>query len=178
MTDRPAGERRAAWPARSAVVLALALLGRFAFAGPADAAPRDNAVIVDSGSTNTLGYKIEVWSDGSASVTPQNKAGIAQGAVKTFTVSAATASKFFADLQAARSGNATGSGCIKSASFGTATHVTWQGWTSPDLDCPPLNALVAALVHDVGEIRQASGVSSQVMHGPVMVPQPAPTQPE
>jgi hypothetical protein len=152
-------------------------------AGLIAAAPRDSAVIVDSGSTNTLGYKIEVWSDGTAVITPQNRLGTAQAAPKSFTVPAATASRFFADLRAARKGNATGEPCVKSASFGTTTHVTWHGWTSPDLDCPPNNALTAALVHDVGTLTQASGANTTPMrHAPwashiplVISPSPSPS---
>jgi hypothetical protein len=125
------------------------------------AAPRDSAVIVDSGSTNTQGYKIQVSSDGTASITPADRFGTVQGAAKPFTVPASTAARFFADLAAARKGAAAGQPCIKSASFGTTTHVVWHGWTSPDLDCPAANALTAALVHDVGEIRQTSGISAE-----------------
>jgi hypothetical protein len=127
------------------------------------ATPRDLAVIVDSGSTNTLGYKIEVWSDGSGRLTLQNRAGVAQGAPKSFTLPAATTARFFSDLQAARKGNATSEPCAKSASFGTTTHVMWQGWTSPDLDCPPEVPLTSALVRDVADIRVASGVATLPM---------------
>ncbi len=125
------------------------------------AAPRDSAVIVDSGSTNTQGYKIQVWSDGTASITPADRFGTAQGAAKPFSVPASTATRFFADLAAARKGAAAGEPCMKSASFGTTTHVVWHGWTSPDLDCPAANALTAALVHDIAEIRQTSGISAE-----------------
>jgi hypothetical protein len=125
------------------------------------AAPRDSAMIVDSGSTNTQGYKIQVWSDGTASITPADRFGTAQGAAKGFSVPASTATRLFADLAAARKGAAAGEPCMKSASFGTTTHIVWHGWTSPDLDCPAGNALTAALVHDVGEIRQTSGIGAE-----------------
>ena len=49
---------------------------------------------------------------------------------------------------------------MKSASFGTTTHVTWHDWKSPDLDCPSENALLSALIGDVNAIRQASGVGT------------------
>jgi hypothetical protein len=135
------------------------------------AAPRDSAVIVDSGSTNTQGYKIQVWSDGTASITPADRFGTVQGAAKAFSVPASTATRFFADLAAARKGAATGQPCMKSASFGTTTHVVWHSWTSPDLDCPAGNALTAALVHDVGEIRQTSGIGVEPLRrGPQAQP--------
>lgn len=135
------------------------------------AAPRDSAVIVDSGSTNTQGYKIEVWSDGTASLAPQNRLGAAAGAAKPFTVPAATATRLFADLAAARKGGVTGEPCMKSASFGTTTKIEWHGWISPDLDCPSGNALTTALVHDVGEIRQTSGIGAEPLRrAPVAQP--------
>jgi hypothetical protein len=148
----------------------------FAFAfvaavGPAvtaGASPvRDGAAIVDSGSTNMSGYRIDVWSDGAASITLQNRAGIAQAPAKPFSVTGGVAARFFADLKAARAANVSGSPCMKSASFGTTTHVSWHGWTSPDLDCPSENPLLSALIRDVNAIRAASGIGSLpgVHHG-------------
>ena len=48
---------------------------------------------------------------------------------------------------------------MKSASFGSSTHVKWQGWVSPDLECPPKTSAGDALVKDVDEIRKASGLA-------------------
>jgi hypothetical protein len=140
-------------------VLALVIA---AAAAPVSAASpsRDAAVIVDSGSTNTSGYRIEVWSDGSASIRLQNRAGVAQGSARAFTVARTVAARFFTGLKAARAANVTGSPCMKSASFGTTTHAIWHGWTSPDLDCPAPNALLSALVRDVNAIRAASGIGN------------------
>jgi hypothetical protein len=148
-----------------AVALIMGLLAAFAAA-----AARDGAVIVDSGSTNTSGYKIELWSDGNALFTIQNRFGATYGTSKPFTVSPPIAQRFFADLKAARDGNALGTPCMKSASFGTTTHAQWHGWTSPDLDCPAENALTAALVTDVNAIRSASGVQTMPLHRPIMAP--------
>jgi hypothetical protein len=92
----------------------------------------------------------------------QDRAGAQQSAAKAFSVSKATAAKFFGDLQEARAGKATSQPCMKSASFGTSTHVAWHDWTSPDLDCPPGSPLTAALLTDVGAIRKASGIDSAV----------------
>ncbi|MBV8117170.1 MAG: hypothetical protein JOY69_00655 [Candidatus Eremiobacteraeota bacterium] len=125
----------------------------------AGAAPaRDGAAIVDSGSTNTSGYRIDIWSDGRATIRLQNRAGVAQGSARPFTVSAKVAARFFTDLKAARAANVAGAPCMKSASFGTTTHVSWHGWTSPDLDCPADSPLLSALVRDVNAIRAASGI--------------------
>jgi hypothetical protein len=123
------------------------------------ATPPDSAVIVNSGSTNTSGYAIQVSSEGKASVTIQNR-GTATGTPKPFTVSTETTARFFSDLAAARKANAVTVPCMKSASFGTSEHVKWQGWVSPDLTCPPKDSVGEALVKVVDEIRQAAGVST------------------
>lgn len=122
------------------------------------ASPLDSATIVDSGSTNANGYTIHVTSDGNASVLYQPRGGSPIGTPKKFTVPAATTARFFTDLAAARKGNAATVPCMKSVSFGTTLKVTWQGWTSPDLTCPPKDALGEALVSDVAAIRNAGGI--------------------
>ncbi len=137
------------------------LLAVLAIASFVGAAPSDNAVIVNSGSTNSYGYRIDVSTDGTATVTLQQRGGAAS-TPRPFTVPAATATKFFADLAAARKGNAATVPCMKSASFGSTIKVTWQGWTSPDLTCPPKDSLGEALVSDVEAIRKASGVSEML----------------
>lgn len=141
------------------------LLGALAIVGCVAAASRDSATIVNSGSTNTLGYSIQIWSDGKASIALQSKGGGSESTAKTFTVPAATAARFFADLAAARAGNATTVPCMKSASFGTSTRINWQGWESPDLSCPPKDALGDALIKDVDAIRQASGIGAPPLRG-------------
>lgn len=156
--------------------LLVALVTTTAAAAGASSSP-DGAVIVDSGSTNTLGYKIQIWSNAKATVVTQNRLGTTQAAVKPFTVPSSVATRFFADLQAARKGHAKGVPCMKSASFGTTTRVTWHGWMSPDLDCPPGDALTAALVHDVGVIRKASGIDSMPLHRVGLPMRPMPFAP-
>jgi len=140
-------------------------LTALAIAALVAAAPPDSAVIVNSGSTNSMGYSIEVSSDGKASVTMQSH-GSSAGAPKQFTVPAATAQRFFGDLAAARKGNAATVPCMKSASFGTTTHVKWQGWVSPDLSCPPKDSLGDALVKDIDAIRKAGGISAMPLRQP------------
>jgi hypothetical protein len=149
--DRLVGERPHVFPGFSALLRA-ALFGGLAFAALGGAAPLENAVIANSGSTNSLAYKITVSSDGSATLA------VAQDPAKNFTVPAATTTRFFADLAAARKGNAASVACMKSASFGTTTKITWQGWTSADLDCPPKDDLGTALATDVDAIRAAAGM--------------------
>lgn len=128
------------------------------------ASPPDTATIVDSGSTNANGYTIRVGSDGNASVTYAPRGGSSIGAPKRFTVPAATTARFFADLAAARKGNAASVPCMKSVSFGSTLKVMWQGWTSPDLTCPPKDALGEALVSDVAAIRNAGGIDALHPH--------------
>ena len=136
------------------------LLGAFAIATLVAASPTDTATIVNSGSTNTYGYSIVVASNGNASATLREKGGATSGSAKTFTIPAATVARFFADLAAARKSNAQSVACMKSASFGTTVHVTWQGWVSPDLSCPQSDSLGAALVKDVDDIRQRAGITN------------------
>jgi len=141
---------------RSETLFCLLTIASLVAAAPA----RDNALIVNSGSTNTVGYKISLWSDGTASVTTQRRDGSAASTPKSFNVPSATTARFFSNLAAARAGNVVSVPCMKSASFGTTTHVTWHGWTSPDLDCPPKDSLGPALEKDVQEIVKAAGISS------------------
>jgi len=164
-TDPRVGERPPRLQAFSVFVRAT-LLSALAIAGCVAGASIDSAVIVNSGSTNAVGYKISVSSDGKASATLQNRDGSSAGSEKAFTVPKATAARFFADLAAARGSNAATVPCMKSASFGSTTHITWQGWVSPDLDCPPKGSAGEALVKDVDEIRQAAGISSSQLRQP------------
>lgn len=128
---------------------------------PAAAAATQSAAIVDSGSTNTSGYRIDVSSDGSGHLTMHPRPGMPAGAQpKEFRLTASLTTRFFSDLKAARDANVTGTPCMKSASFGTSTHVEWSGWKSPDLDCPSKNALLTAVIADVNAIREASGVGA------------------
>jgi hypothetical protein len=148
---------RTAW---FAVVVAMGLIVVCAAAAPS----RDGASIVDSGSTNTGGYTIHVWSDGTADVAYQSRTDAAASS-KSFTFSPSVAARFFADLKAARDGKAQAERCMKSASFGTSTHVHWHGWTSPDLDCPPGDPLMSAVIKDVNAIRSAGKVTAAPLHG-------------
>jgi hypothetical protein len=125
------------------------------------------ATIVNSGSTNTAGFKITVGSDGRATSVMQNRAGIAQSSVHAFTVTPKQASGFFANLKAAKAAPSAEGGCMKSASFGSSTRVQWQGWNSPDLECPSDDAAIKALAGDVSAIRKAAGIAPlPLLHHP------------
>lgn len=105
---------------------------------------QDGAAIVDSGSTNTRGFTVEVWSSGRAQISSANRR--RRGRINT-----ELAGKLFADLKAARSAKAQGQLCMKSASFGTRRIALWHGWTSPNLQCP-VEGPAAALKADVDAI--------------------------
>jgi hypothetical protein len=128
---------------------------------------RDGATILNSGSTNTPPWTIKLWSDGSATWQ------IRDGNPTAFTLSKAATERFFTDVKASRDG---GRGpmqhCMKSASFGTTTVVQWHGWSSPDLQCPPLPGAVSALAQDVAAVRSAA----KIPVGPIMRRFPLPME--
>jgi len=110
------------------------------------------AVIVNSGSTNTGGYVVRVWADGSVTVD--------QGVPLRKTIPKQLATRFFADLRAAGKLDALPTAaCMKSASFGSVTRVGYRGRFSPDLSCPSDSGSARALAIDVNAIVQAAGVS-------------------
>ncbi len=123
-------------------------------AAVAAAPQRDGAVIVNSGSTNTAGYSITIWSDGSGLAQVQGGAG------RPFTISNDLAARFFTDLKAARANGQQLQHCMKSVSFGTRTNVRWHGWLSPDFQCPPFTTPVAALAQDVSAIESAANIQA------------------
>jgi hypothetical protein len=105
------------------------------------------ALIRNSGSTNTQPYTIAVKPDGSAVVV------VGSGAPEERRLPPAQTAALFEQLRAAAPLDALAHGhCMRSASFGTTTTVTFGGVTTPDLSCAPgpgtraLADTVAALV--------------------------------
>jgi hypothetical protein len=138
---------------------------------------RDGATIVDSGSTDWSGYKMDVWPDGNADLTLQDRGRATHGPVKTFTISVSLAHRFFADLKAARDGNAAAKEfCGTYAGDATTAYVQWLGWRSPDLACAPApnSVLTLALINDVNAILSASGVDRSRQQRPVLAPTNSP----
>lgn len=136
----------------------------------------DGATITNSGSTNSAGYVIKIWSDGRGSIT------IGSGNATSFTVTHDVAQRFFADAKAARANPGAPGHCMKSASFGTTTSVKWHGWTSVDLQCPPLDPAVSALARDAQAIEAAAGIGTTVHliprpHEPRRLPSETTTSP-
>ncbi|MHB8144110.1 MAG: hypothetical protein ACYDEW_00510 [Vulcanimicrobiaceae bacterium] len=158
-------------------MMRLALLAAFiAAAVPAGGAhaserrfTRDGAVIRNSGSTNFLGYTVKVWSDGQVWASATGRDGAPVGRPRTARAGTELVERFFADVQAARDGHATGTPCMKSASFGSTTTVLWHEWTSPDLSCPGGDRLTRVLRSDVLGIESAAGVST-LTRGTVRLP--------
>jgi hypothetical protein len=117
-------------------------------------AERDSAIIQNSGSTNTSGFTITVWSDGTSTASERDQAD------RTFTLQPELRARFFSDLRAAASATLPATHCMKSASFGTTTIVRWHGWSSSDLQCPPLSPGLLALANDVSAIESAAGITA------------------
>lgn len=120
----------------------------------------DEALIVNSGSTNSAGYRLRVYASGWTA--------LQQGdvAVKK-RVAAALIARFFADLNAAGPLDRLPTArCMKSVSFGSSTQVGYRGKMSPDLSCPSSAPAVRALAIDTSALADAAGVSML----PVTVP--------
>lgn len=147
----------------AAAVLAL-VLGAIPTYGPIPAPRRvpegvripaspGEALIVNSGSTNTAGYTLRIYADGTTALLqaniPQHKR-----------IARALVDHFFADLRAAGPLDALPSTfCMKSASFGTTMTISYRGKTSPDVSCPGRSVSARALATDAGALADAAGVS-------------------
>jgi hypothetical protein len=116
------------------------------------AAVLDGAAIRNSGSTNTAPYTILIWSDGDARWIAGNRQ-------KDFTIDSTLAKRFLEDARDLREHPGTPGSCMKSASFGTRTTVTYHGWTSNDLECPSGGSAEQRLASDVQSIVGASGIT-------------------
>jgi hypothetical protein len=115
--------------------------------------PKGAAVILNTGSTNTSGYRIVVQRSGAAEFIDAKRRA-------TGRIPAALAAKFFGELESAMPlSKIPIYPCMKSASFGTALFIWWRGERSPDLTCPA-NAKDAILGTDAGAIADALGVST------------------
>jgi hypothetical protein len=97
------------------------------------------AVILDTGSTNTLGYRIVIQRSG--------KVEYIKGTTRAVShVDPALAEQFFADMQRDRPfAEHSISNCMKT-SFSSSLYVWWRGQRTADLSCPvaPTEVAVAA----------------------------------
>jgi hypothetical protein len=118
--------------------------------------PRGAAVILDTGSTNSLGYRIVVQRNGDAEYVRGNARATGQ-------ISADLAKQFFSDLEGGMPlSKLQTAKCMKSASFGTSLFVWWRGQRSKDLSCPgePLTTKIAA---DTQRIAVALNIAQPAM---------------
>ncbi|WP_392534245.1 hypothetical protein [Nostoc sp. C117] len=114
--------------------------------------PNNVAVIVNSGSTNTIGYRIYVSPSGEVNYVDGK--GSNQGKL-----SKKLTKKFFRDVKFAEplSNLAVRQDCAKSVSFGTSTTINLGGQQSPDISCPG-DAKAQRLDNDVIAIAKALNV--------------------
>jgi hypothetical protein len=117
-------------------------------------AAADRAVIVNSGSTNRAGFRIEVERSGEAEYASTPRGQTAERVQRK--VPDALLRRFYADLEAAQPLSALpAEHCAKSVSFGTTTIVELGTERTPDISCPNArNPNTKALMQDVGEIVQ------------------------
>jgi len=134
--------------------------------GPAPAYLRvpttgNEALIVNSGSTNRAGYRLRVFADGTTA--------LQQGDVPLKKrISQTLVTRFFADLQAAGPLDKLQiPHCMKSASFGSTTQIGYRGVMSGDVSCFGGSQTVRTLSIDASAIADAAGVS--------MLPRPLPS---
>jgi hypothetical protein len=112
--------------------------------------PKGAAVILNTGSTNTVGYRIVLQRSGAAEYINGPKRA-------TASVPASLTARFFTDVQAAMPLlSHTATACMKSASFGTSLFVWWKGSRSGDLMCPAGDVIAG----DVAKIAQVLNLST------------------
>jgi|SRR5579863_1314941 hypothetical protein len=117
----------------------------------------DVAVIVNSGSTNTAGFRIVVERSGNAEFTagpPRPNRPDEKPKQMRRKLPDPLVERLYSDLDAAKPLSSLPSQrCAKSASFGTKLTIEFGGQESPDLSCGPGdNAKLQALARDANEI--------------------------
>ena len=130
------------------------------------AMPVQTALIENTGSTNTLGYQLQISSDGT--VAKLFKTAIRVTTVIIKPIAARDAGKLFQDLNTAmplsalpvRHG-------MRSASFGTETYITYKGQKSPDLTFAS-DPRTVALKADIDAITKAAHVGN-VLRRPIVI---------
>jgi hypothetical protein len=120
----------------------------------------DSAVIVNSGSTNTAGFRIVVERSGNAEYTAMPRGINPQPAQPESTKAArrpvadALVQRLYTDLEAAKPlASLPQPRCMKSASFGTRLTIELGGLATPDLSCGDGSSpKLRALIRDANEI--------------------------
>jgi hypothetical protein len=113
--------------------------------------PKGAAVILNTGSTNALGYRIVIQQSGAAEYIKGDKRA-------TAIVPAAVTNKFFTDVRTAMPlRNHPMIHCMKSVSFGTSLFIWWKGARSYDLTCG-----TNVLTNDAYAVAEALGLSTSM----------------
>lgn len=132
-------------------MIAIAICG----SGLPVAAEADSAVIVNSGSTNTAGFKIAVERSGNAEYAAMPRRPLPQAPEPSRRpVPNELAKRLYADLEAAKPlSSLPRPRCAKSASFGSRLTIEFGGSETPDLSCGDGdNPKLRALIHDTNDI--------------------------
>ena len=141
---------------RISVILAFGAAQAWLWGAP----PADStAAIVNSGSTNTPGFKIVVKRSGNAAYAllprahPQPQSQPAEAPAKR-ELPPALAHRLFLDLNSARPfSNLPRPRCMKSVSFGTRLTIQFRGDETPDLNCGAgQSAKLSALIEDAKQV--------------------------
>ncbi len=125
----------------------------------------DSVLIVNSGSTNTAGFRIVVERSGQARYTATSRRFSPQAHQPPNTVqkqlSRVLLQRLYSDLEAAKPLSALPEPhCMKSASFGFSLTVEFNGEKTPDLSCGGGDSTpMQALIRDVKEISALFGAA-------------------
>jgi hypothetical protein len=114
----------------------------------------DAAIIVNSGSTNSDGYRIVVPKSGKAAYSSTSRRSPAPSNTKTRKLPGSMITRFYADIDAAKPlSDLPAARCMKSASFGTTLTIEIGGQKTPDLSCGDHgDGKLKALIRDATEI--------------------------
>jgi len=112
------------------------------------------AVIVNSGSTNTEGFRIVVEQSGKAVYTQTPRKSDTQVKSRSLDLPQALVKRLYSDLDAGKPlAELPGGHCMKSASFGSSLTIEFAGEKTPDLSCPDHgNPRLQVLIKDANEI--------------------------
>jgi len=117
-----------------------------------------DAVIVNSGSTNTEGFRIVVEQSGKAVYTPtlrkSGRGADTNAKSRSLDLPQALVKRLYSDLDAGKPlAELPGGHCMKSASFGSSLTIEFAGEKTPDLSCPDHgNPRLQVLIKDANEI--------------------------
>jgi hypothetical protein len=122
-----------------------------------DQAPQQ-AIIENTGSTNSAGVKLIVGPSGAAEVQPRN------AEARKTNVDARLSERLFQDLKSIGPLSALPRAhCMKSVSFGTSLYIEYNGERSPDLNCPvAADSKLAILQKDARDLMEAAHAKPRV----------------